>query len=44
MAIKQEPELDPADTLSDWFQSMMLWPIQFLLFSLKVIGRFSKVR
>jgi len=41
--IKQEPEVDPADAISDWFQTVMMWPLQFLMFSLRLIGRFSKL-
>lgn len=39
----QEPEVDPADAISDWFQLVMTWPLELLMFSLRLIGRFSKV-
>lgn len=41
-----DPEIpfdDPADQLSEWFQMVMMWPFTILVFTLKLIGRFSKV-
>ena len=34
---------DPADQLSEWFQMVMMWPFTILMFTLKLIGRFSKL-